>query len=141
MKVVALLESMWGWRGCIDPGTEAPRFFRINPENLSGRRLYRICGDANLIVTNSCRTVQVSANHHGVPDASWVTENLRQAQTDGCDVFLICGKIAKSTYEQSGLDFQNVLFINHPAWRLWSNAALDEVGLHVRRIAGGRSAE
>src|SRR5208282_1912230 len=113
MQIVALLESMWGWRGYNDPGEEAPRFFRINPDNFSGRRLYRLCGDANLLVTNSCRTVQMSANHHGSPDPEWVKENLSQAQRDGCDLFLICGTIARETYKQTGLQYANVIYMDH----------------------------
>lgn len=132
MKVVALLESMWGWGGYNEPGEEAPRFFRINPDNFSGRRLYRICGEANLIVTNSCRIVQRSASHHGTPDPAWVRENLQRAQKDGCDLFLICGRIAKETYTAAGLDFSNVIFTDHPAARRWTNAKLDALSEQVK---------
>ena len=127
MKIVALLESMWGWRGYNDPGEEAPRFFRINPDNFSGRRLYSLCGDANLLVTNSCRVVQQSANHHGVPDSVWVKENIQKAHEDGCDLLLVCGKIAKETYQNCGFEAPNVIFMDHPAARRWTKAGLDEV--------------
>lgn len=138
VKIVALLESMWGWGGYNDPGEEAPRFFRINPENFSGRRLYRLVGDANLIVTNSCRFVQKSANHHGTPDPEWVRENLERAQNDGCDLFLICGKIAKATYESTGLNFANVLFMDHPAARRWTKAMEEEIAAKIAAIANER---
>jgi hypothetical protein len=127
MKIVALLESMWGWGGYNDPGQEAPRFFRINPDNFSGRRLYQLCGDANLIVTNSCRVVQASANHHGTPDPGYVRENLERAHADGCDLFLICGRVARETYQKTGLDLNSVLFMDHPAARRWTTASLNEV--------------
>lgn len=135
MKIVALLESMWGWGGYNEPGEEAPRFFRINPDNFSGRRLYRLCGDAELLVTNSCRVVQKSANHHGTPDPKWVAENLRTAHLDGADLFLICGNVAKETYAKAlmflGFTLPRVLFIDHPAARRWTAAALDEVAARI----------
>lgn len=132
-RVVALLESMWGWRRLHAADAEAPRFFRINPNNFSGRRLYQLVGgDVNLLVTNSCRIVQRSANHHGTPDPSWVKENLERAQRDGCRLFLICGRVAKRTYELTCLSFDNVLFIDHPAARRWTTEAL---GRETKRIA------
>ena len=134
MKIVALLESMWGWRGYNEPGEEAPRFFRINPDNFSGRRLYSLCGDATLIVTNSCRVVQQSANHHGIPDPTWVRENLEKAQGDGCNLFLICGKIARETYEKTGLKYDNVMFMDHPAARRWTKAGLAEVKAKIEDL-------
>lgn len=138
MKIVALLESMWGWRGHNDPGEEATRFFRINPDNFSGRRLYRLCGDANLVVTNSCRIVQQSANHHGIPDVEWVKENLSRAHSDGCDLFLICGKIAKETFEKTGLQFPHVIFMDHPAARRWTNAKMDEIAAQIAELDAKR---
>lgn len=131
MKILALLESMWGWRGYNDPGEEAPRFFRINPDNFSGRRLYRLCGDANLLVTNSCRIVQKSANHHGIPDPEWVAENLKKAHEDGCDLLLVCGRVAKETYEKTGLSFPNVIFMDHPAARRWTTAQMAELAARI----------
>lgn len=131
MKIVALLESMWGWRGYHDAGDEAPRFFRINPDNFSGRRLYRLCGDATLVVTNSCRTVQQTASHHGIPDVLWVKENLTRAQADGCDLFLICGKVAHETYKQTGLQFANVIHMDHPAARRWTTERLADVACQI----------
>ena len=34
MNIVALLESMWGWRGYSEAG-DVIRYFRINPDNFS----------------------------------------------------------------------------------------------------------
>jgi hypothetical protein len=127
MKVVALLESMWGWRGYNEPGEEAPRFFRINPDNFSGRRLYRLCGDTTLIVTNSCKVVQASANHHGTPDPHWVKENISKAIEDGCELLLVCGKVAKETIAASGVQFEHVIYMDHPAARRWTNEKLEEI--------------
>jgi hypothetical protein len=134
LKIVALLESMWGWGGSHNPGDDAPRFFRINPDNFSGRRLYRLCGDAHLVVTNSCRVVQQSANHHGTPDPEWVKENLSKAQVDGCDLFLICGKVAKETYMATGLRIANVIYMDDPAARRWTTEKLDEIAERIAAI-------
>lgn len=131
MKIVALLESMWGWGGYNEPGEEAPRFFRINPDNFSGRRLYRLCGDANLMVTNSCRVVQKSANHHGTPDPVWVRENLSEAIKDECDLILVCGRVAKETFKASGVNFESVIYMDHPAARRWTNEKLDGIANQI----------
>ena len=133
MNVVALLESMWGWRGYSAPGDEV-RYFRINPTNLSGRRLYRIVGEHKLLVTNSCRKCQATASDHGEPDPAWVKANLAYLESQGMDLLLVCGKVAKATYEASGFQFPRVLFIKHPAWRLWSNKALAAVSAQVEQL-------
>jgi len=124
-NIVALLESMWGWRGYSDKGDVIP-YFRINPDNFSGRRLYRICGEHSLLVTNSCRECQETANHHGTPDPQWVANNLSFLASDKMDLLLVCGKVAKETYERSGFQFPRIIFMDHPAARRWTNAALDE---------------
>lgn len=140
MKLVcALLESMWGWRGHNVAGEDAPRFFRINRENHSGKRLYRICGDVNLIVTNSCRLVQRSASHHGTPDPAYVKENLLRAHADGCNIFLICGKVAQATFESAfPLADRNLtlkyVYMDHPAARRWSNATIDAMTVRVAEL-------
>lgn len=134
MKIVALLDSMWGWRGYSAEGDAVP-YFRINPENFSGRRLYRICGDHSLLVTNSCRECQATASGHGVPDPEWVADNLRFLARQGMDLLLVCGRVAKETYERSGLAFPRVIFMDHPAARRWTNAGLDAMRAKVEAMA------
>jgi len=138
MKIVALLESMWGWRGHSDAG-DVIRYFRINPENFSGRRLYRICGDHQLLVTNSCRECQASANDHGKPDPQWVESNLQFLKNQGMDLLLVCGKVAQQTFRKTSFapyhrlvdgvmtQVRPIRFIeiDHPAARRWTNQALN----------------
>lgn len=134
-KVVAILESMWDWRQMTSGAgyKEAPRFFRINPKNFSGKRLYRIVGsDADLFVTNSCRELCGSASQHGKPDPRWLRENLEILAP--FDVLLVCGKIAQATYAQSGYKFPRKLEIMHPAARMWTNAMLDAATKSVREM-------
>lgn len=131
-RIVALLESMWNWQGCHTGQLEADRYFRINPDNFSGRRLYRICGEHSILVTNSCRYVQKSANHHGTPDSAWVAENLKMLEP--FELLLVCGKIARKTYESTGLHHPKVIFMDHPAARRWSNATLDAMTKRVAEL-------
>jgi hypothetical protein len=133
MNIVALLESMWGWRGYSAEG-DVIRYFRINPENFSGKRLYRICGDHSLLVTNSCRECQASANDHGKPDPQWVADNLKFLAGQQMDLLLVCGKVAKETYERSGFKFERVIFMDHPAARRWTNKALDDTHAEIERL-------
>jgi hypothetical protein len=134
MNIVALLDSMWGWRGYNDAGEEAPRYFRINRENHSGRRLYSLVGDASLLVTNSCRTVQSSANHHGAPDPAWVLDNLKFLQSEKMDLLLVCGKVAKETYERSGFEAPHVIFMDHPAARRWTPQAMEVIKTQIEEV-------
>lgn len=126
-KVVALLDSMWGDRAGL-----APIAFRINPHNLSGRRLYTLCGaDVTLRVTNSCRELQTHANGHGTPDPAYVAENLKRLEP--FDLLLVCGAVAKKTYKAAGCTYQNAMLIDHPAARRWSKASIQAVAAAVKK--------
>jgi hypothetical protein len=142
MNVVALLDSMWGWRGYSATGDEV-RWFRINPENFSGKRLYRLCCGHNLVVTNSCRACQATANHHGTPDPEWVKENLRFLESRGMDLLLVCGRVAQDTFGRSGGTSARipVLFIDHPAARRWTNASLDATRELISKALSGVTAQ
>jgi hypothetical protein len=100
MNIVALLESMWGWRGYSEAG-DVIRYFRINPDNFSGRRLYSLIGPSHsLLVTNSCRECQRSANDHGTPDPAWVGSIPARAGEPGRNNprNLACSYISQPTY-------------------------------------------
>lgn len=131
MNVVAILETMWDWRGMTSGAgyQAAPRFFRINPENYSGRRLYKLCGpDAKLLVTNACRELVAGPKEHGKPDPLWLAENLALIESNrpdsaSIDVLLVCGKVAQQTFKQCGyrLKSGNIIEIPHPAARqVWT---------------------
>jgi hypothetical protein len=132
VKVVALLDSMWGAR----TGT-APRAFRINSYNFSGRRLYRLVGlGADLWVTNSCKELQTHATRHGTPDPAWVAENLRWLEP--CALLLVCGRVAQQAYRQSGYAAKSqVLEIAHPAARTWTKETMDRIAEEIRSVLGG----
>lgn len=148
-NVVALLDSMWGWGGFNEAGEDAPRYFRINPDNHSGRRLYRLVGDSNLLVTNCCRVVQRDAKSHGTPDPEWVRENLGVLAVDRMNLLLVCGKVARETYETlasipsgatdgqsyiSGVGIVKFYMIDHPAARRWSIEKLNQTQQHIERL-------
>lgn len=137
--VVAILETMWDWRQQTSGAgySEALRFFRINPHNSSGRRLYKLVGDeSHLLVTNACRELVSGPQHHGVGDPSWLGENLRildgerygptgQQKPSGfptIDILLVCGKVAQKTYRACGYKpmFARVVEMPHPAARTWT---------------------
>lgn len=134
-KIVAVLESMWddrqGVLGALP--RHATRSFRISPQNYSGKRLYRIVGDADLLVTNSCRELCASAKHHGTPDPEWLRENLELLTP--FNVLLVCGTIAQETYAKSGFNFQPMIEIPHPAWRCWTHAMIDAAARKVLEAA------
>lgn len=135
MKVIAILESMWDWRQMTSSAgyREAPRYFRINPNNFSGRRLYRLVGkEVDLLVTNSCRELMGAASLHGVPDPIWLRENLEFLMP--FDVLLVCGKVAQVTYTKSRFQFERKVELPHPAARMWTNAKLDEATKQIRSM-------
>ncbi len=140
-RVVALLDSMWGWRGYVEKGEEAPKYFRINRDNYSGRRLYNLVGGNQLLVTNSCRVVQGHANSHGKPDATWVRENLVYLAEQGIDLLLVCGTVARATYAAAKLKpiGYAVLHMDHPAARRWTRDGMEETRRRIARICARRS--
>ncbi|KKN66512.1 hypothetical protein LCGC14_0470460 [marine sediment metagenome] len=146
MRVVAILETMWDWRGQTSEAgyREAPRYFRINPKNYSGRRLYKLVGpDARLLVTNACRELATSAKGHGKPDPIWLAENLQKLDTldSGFDVLLVCGKVAQKCYQECAyraLVRARVIEIPHPAARgHWNAKTIAETAEQIQSIVSG----
>src|SRR5271163_832108 len=114
MRIVAILDTMWG-----DREGRATRFFRINPSNFSGRRLYKWVGEenvSNLFVTNACKELVTDPKHHGKPDPEWLAENLRRLHPD---LVLVCGNIAQRAFYASEVHSDETLkfkwmFTPHP---------------------------
>lgn len=143
--IVAVLETMWG-----DREGRAPRYFKINPHNKSGKRLYKFVGPENahrLVVTNCCRELVTSANHHGKPDAKWLHENLTRLNPS---IILVCGAVARKTFRESGyalsdknIDFEyfssldvdgrTVFWLLHPAARTWTKKQLRETERRIQK--------
>lgn len=131
--IVAILETMWDWRSLTSEAgyKDAVRFFRINPQNVSGKRLYKLVGtDADLWVTNACRELVTGPSHHGKPNPEWLSENLKSIDSLGpIDLLLVCGKVAQATFKTCGyVPIQaRVLEIPHPAARNWTKERIMEV--------------
>jgi hypothetical protein len=80
--------------------------------------LYKLLGNRKFLVTNACKELVGSPNHHGVPDPQWLSRNLRRLTFD---LLLVCGKVAQQTYRNC--DYQTTaktLFMPHPAARNWT---------------------
>lgn len=144
IRVVAILETMWDFRRLTSGAgySEAPRFFRISPQNYSGKRLYRLVGpDTQLLVTNACRELVSGPQHHGKGDPVWLAENLAEIESRRPDsalieVLLVCGKVAQRTFEQSGYKpkVARIIEIPHPAARqVWTREYIDKVARDIQR--------
>jgi hypothetical protein len=142
MRVVALLESYWGY----PVGALAPRWFSINPDNVTGRNLYKMMPPgADLLCMNVHPYIVASANHHGTPDPLYVAWNLRQLDAPMwgttrpmIDTLLVCGRIAKETFKRSPYKtYAKILFIKHPAWRAWSNGEFQRVRAEIEATQAG----
>jgi hypothetical protein len=70
----------------------------------------------------------------GNPDPRWVGANLRFLMKEKMVLLLVCGRIAKATYLETGLTVSRVLFIDHPAARRWSNEKLNAVALEIESL-------
>jgi len=144
--VVAVLDTMWGERQ-----GSAPRFFRINPENTSGRRLYRLVGeDVRLIVTNVCRELVDHSNKHGKPDAGWLYQNIRHitAPRFNTQLILVCGQIAQSVFNSILCRFEdewilrtNLLCLPHPAARIWTEKTIQKQQKRIREALDGETVQ
>lgn len=110
---VAVLEVAWGGG--------AP-WFRINPRNFSGRRLYQLFGPHKFVVTNACPEIVGCADERGTPDPAWLRANLARLQPR---FVLLCGRVAESTFAQDMVPSSCVVHtIPHPAARTWTNDQL-----------------
>lgn len=124
---VAILETMWDWRSMTTGAgytQRAPGFFRINPDNVSGRRLYTLVGAGySLLVTNACPQLVTNAKEHGTPDPAWLHENLTRSEEHKLDLLMVCGKVAQKTFHACGYQTKAfVLEIPHPAARFaWTS--------------------
>jgi hypothetical protein len=127
--IVAVLETMWGYRT-----GRAPRYFKINPLNASGRRLYKLVGEQNkerLLLTNVCRELVTKAKHHGKPDPDWLAENLIRLDPD---IILVCGRVAQKTFKECGyVPLRKPIYMLHPAARNWTKARLREVQRKIQK--------
>jgi hypothetical protein len=123
---MVVLEVMWDWDNMTsEAGYEkvAPRHFRINPYNYTGRRLHWLLGHNQFLVTNACPDLVSSANGRGTPDPGWLKENLKKYPYD---LLLICGRVAEKTFERCGYrPCCRIITLPHPAARgYWSKANL-----------------
>ncbi len=128
-RVLCVLDTMWGNDG------RAPRWFTINPENASGKRLYKITGTEPpaVWVTNCCPEQVSSASMLGTPSAEWlrkslewIPEGLRTAP------LLVCGRRANATYDATGYVHPGSVYrMKHPAARDWTKAEIEETRLRI----------
>lgn len=120
---VAVLDTMW--TGNV---RKAPAYFRINPHNRTGARLYKLLdGLYDLRVTNACPHTVTHAKEHGVYDATWLASNIKRLCP--IDLLLVCGNVAQQAYFEAGipdmsLAIGHTILMPHPAWRGWSTATL-----------------
>ena len=134
MRVLAVLDTMYNWKSLADGHQQSPRAFAINPRNHTGKRLYNLIGPGNeLLVTNCCKEIGHNSSSHGKPDVDWLKSNL-QFLEDWFDLVLICGNVASKTYEQTGLNYPNVITMLHPAARTWTKQLIQEMKERINSL-------
>jgi hypothetical protein len=136
--IVAVLDTMWDWKQQTSSAgyKQAPRYFRINPNNFTGRRLYRLVGKAKLLVTDSCPELVSNPKQHGTPDPQWLSDNLFILNDlRRIDLILVCGKVAQRTIQECpSVPNCSQLAIPHPAARTWTKAQLDETAKKIEDL-------
>lgn len=130
---LVVLDTMWGGRGPADD------WFPINPDNHSGRRLYRITGAEypGIWVTNACPERASHARQHGMPNPEWLAHNL-DALPRHCRTLplLVCGRVAQQTFQEAGFGHGGpVIKMLHPAARTWTKAAIIRVSRRVQTLS------
>ena len=133
-RCVAILETMWDWRSMTSNAgyKRAPRYFHINPDNHTGKRLYYFLDDKySLLVTNVCRELVSGPNEHGKPNKVWLRNNLKRLMP--IDLLLVCGNPAKETFAKVRSkhkfieNIPTIILMPHPAARIWSRDKLSLV--------------
>lgn len=136
--IVAVLDTMYDWRGQTSGAgyREAPRYFRINRHNFTGKRLYKLVGNNKLLVTDACKELVNGPNDHGTPDPVWLYENIVILnKLRPIDILLICGRVAQKTFREVSHVPENarVLEIPHPAARTWTKQMLKNVERKIQK--------
>lgn len=130
-KVVAILEVMWDWRSMTSSAgyeERAPGYYRINPDNFTGSRLYDWLGTEgqyydDLLVTNACPQLVCSPTQRGTPDKTWLRDNIKELLP--FELLLVCGRVAQRTYEQGWIPRDiRIIELPHPAARVWTRESL-----------------
>lgn len=87
------------------------------------KRLYDWLGHNDLLVTNACKELASSPSQKGIPDKTWVRENL--AELWPFDLLLVCGRVAQATYDMSMAPHPcRIVECPHPAARMWNTRSL-----------------
>lgn len=95
------------------------------------QRLYDWLGHHDLLVTNACRELVSGPNQRGIPDKTWVRENLKELWP--FDLLLVCGRVAQSTYDMSMAPHPcRIVECPHPAARMWDARSLSFMRRLVR---------
>lgn len=127
-RVVAVLEVAWGGR--------TGHWFKINPYNYSGSRLYEMLGHEDLLVTNACPQIVRRPDERGTPDPRYLNDNLQKMLP--FSLLLVCGDVAKKTLAQCRNQITvRTLFMPHPANRSWTKSGLEAARLLARRMDRG----
>lgn len=127
MRIVVVLAVQWGY-----PGDKVSRWFRINPFNHSGQRLYRLIGHFDFLVTNACPDIVYRADQQGTPDPRWLRRNLRALRPQ---VVLVCGAVAQATFERDMVPASTKVFkLPHPAARTWTKALITGWSRRIQRV-------
>lgn len=124
-RIVVVLAVQWGY-----PGDKVARWFKINPYNHSGRRLIDLIGHDDFTVTNACSQIVYRATDQGVPDRDWLRRNLKALRPQ---IVLVCGKVAQQTFEDDMAPRAKVLYMQHPAARMWTRAMLRSMRNTLRK--------
>ncbi len=137
MNIVAVLEVMWGWCGLESAETQ---WFSINPDNFTGKRLYKMIGEKHdLLVTNACKECVETASGKGIPDPVWLRDNVAQLKTlFKPDLILICGKVPLNTWKLADISLyhERVIVMPHPAARSWTNERMYDVNRIINTCPG-----
>lgn len=134
-RAIAVLQEMYDWHGVTSAAgyTQAPKYFRINPKNLTGSRLYWLLGPTvKLLCTDACPQLVRSARERGVPDSEWLHTNLIEMTAfPDTQLVLVCGRVAIATYRQASIPHGvRIVEMPHPAARTWNRRSLD----YARRV-------
>jgi len=134
MTILAILQNMW------DPArTEAPNVFRINPRNHTGKKLYFICGQHELWVTNSSSKCAPCAKVRLPPDLLFLRRAILRRDWD---CYLVCGNQARDSVHRllakdmevlKQMKIKPVVFMPHPAARMITNRLLHSLQHHLIR--------
>lgn len=133
MKILAILQNAYADPGRRQAILQSMSTFVINPNNYTGKKLYKLTEGHDLLVTNACPEVFVNVKDKGRTDLDRLKLSIIE---NPYDLYISCGKQSNEACIKIIKDFDDkpLILMPHPASRNLTNALISSVKDAIREV-------